>query len=134
MKTIIVLFALFVVAVLYKIKWGKKKNPEERLRFDNMDDVKRLSGGTARFSFRDVAYEGVISEVNYVPLGPGAVNVTLLSLQPISSGNPPVPDVPLNFTFSLFMAEITSTPREFVIRNLAPSEGFGQIISLRVKA
>ncbi len=100
--------------------------------YANLDDVNKLKGGTARFTFQDVAYQGIIDYVDYVPLGPGAINVQLVSLQPVTEG-PSVPDIPLRFTISFFMAEITNKPRELIVNQLVPQKGFGDIFSFHVK-
>ena len=103
-----------------------------RMSYANLDDVKKLREGTARFTFQEIAYQGLIAEIDYVPLGPGAINVQLLSLQPVAEG-PEVPDIPLNFTISCFMAEVTNKPRELVINQLVSQKGFGCFFSFRVK-
>lgn len=102
------------------------------MNYANLDDIEKINGGTARFTFRDIAYQGIVSRINYVPLGPGAINVELISLQPVTDG-PAVPDVPLQFTISFFMAEVTNRPRELIIHQLVPQEGFGAIISFHVR-
>ena len=76
---------------------------------------------------------GTIGSIQYVPLGPGAVNVELLSLQPVTQG-PVVPDIPLEFTFSFFAAEVKDTARELIVHYLlVPPGGFGDVISFRTK-
>lgn len=100
--------------------------------YGNLDDIQKLRGGTMNFTYQDIAYRGMIGTIDYVPVGPGGVNVTLVSLQPVTEG-PAVPDIPLNFTFSFFMAEVENKSRELIINQLVPDEGFESIISCRVK-
>ncbi len=128
---ILILLVILPVGVLL-IKLLGRKRQIQPLRFDNLEDIQRLSGGTARFTFQGIEYSGVINMVEYIPLSGGAIRVTLLSLQPTSSG-PAVPDIPLEFIFSLFMAEATSTERGLWIRSVLPPEDFGQEISLTIK-
>ncbi len=100
--------------------------------FDSLVDVEKLAGGTARFTFDEIAYCGIINKIEYVPLGPGCINVELLSLQPVDVG-PAIPDVPLNFTISCFFAEVENKPQELVVRQLVRQDSFGEFFSFRVK-
>ena len=102
--------------------------------FANMEDITRLRGGTARFTYNETAFIGVIEEINYVPLGPGGINVSLASVQTVD-GNVPVAEVNelLTFTISCLMAEIDDRPRELIIHHVFPREGFGQFFSFQVK-
>jgi hypothetical protein len=130
---IIILLVLAIIpVVILIIRQHSRKRQIQPLRFDNLEDVQKLSGGTARFTFQSIEYSGIIQEVEYIPVAAGAVRVTLLSLQPTSSG-PAVPDIPLKFIFSLFMAEAISTERELKIRSLVPPEDFGPEICLTIK-
>jgi hypothetical protein len=89
----------------------------------NLDDIQQFKGGTVHFTFQDIAYQGFVNEIEYVPMGPGCINFKLLSLQPVTEG-PAVPDLPLDFQLSLFMAEVENRPRELIVRQLIPQEGF----------
>lgn len=92
---------------------------------DNFSDLDKLIGGTARFTFQDIAYQGIISKINYVPIPPGAINVELFSLQPVADG-PAVPDIPLNFTVSFFFSEVINRPKELIVDSLVPFDEFGK--------
>jgi hypothetical protein len=106
--------------------------PPSKAQFANLEDINRLEWGTAEFAFQGVEYKGTIAHLNYVPLGPGGINVTLLSLQPVHAG-PAVPDIPLDFTISLFMADVGSTSNELIVRQLVPQAGFGNNFVFTVK-
>lgn len=100
--------------------------------YDNSQDIQKFVGGTMSFTFDGVAFRGQIAKISYVPLGPGGVNVTLVSLQPVTEG-PAVPDIPLDFTFSFLFAEVTRHPRELIINHvIAPPEHFDKIVSFRM--
>ena len=99
---------------------------------DNLEDIAKFVGGTMSFTFDNVAYTGQIHSINYAPVGPGGINVTLVSLQPVTEGHP-VPDIPLDFTFSFFGAELTHNAREIVINHvIVAPDHFGNIVSLRM--
>jgi hypothetical protein len=102
------------------------------MSFDNLDDIKKLRGGTMRFTFKDQAFVGIIDDIDYVPLGPGGINVRLVSLEPVNSKYS-IPDIALDFTFSCYLAEVTNRPKELIVNQLIPQEGFGNVISFHVK-
>lgn len=106
--------------------------PRPREGFDNLSDIQKLKGGTAHFAVLGIAYVGDIDYVEYVPLGPGAINLQLLSVRAVTEG-PDVPDIPLFFCFSLFLAEVENRKKELIINSLVPQHGMGSIVSLRVK-
>jgi hypothetical protein len=106
--------------------------------YDNLQDIQRFVHGTMRFTFDGVAYGGHIATINYVPLGPGGINVTLLSLMSVTEipipDAPAIPDIPLDFTFSLMFAEVTSNPRELIVEYvLVAPDHFDKIISFRMR-
>jgi hypothetical protein len=99
---------------------------------DNLQDIVRFIGGTMSFTFDNIAYRAQIAKIDYVPIGPGAVKVNLVSLQPVTEG-PAVPDIPLDFVFSFFGATITHNAREFVVDYIIiPPDHFDKIISFRM--
>jgi len=129
---VFVSFIAIVVVVRRWIRSHKEKDESGGMRFDNLEDIKKLIGGTVRFTFRGIDYEGVISLIEYMPLGPGVIRTELFSLQPVGNG-PAVPDVPLWFTFSLFMTEVKSMPGGMTVNQLVPEGGYGNLLVFRVK-
>ncbi|MDQ5950414.1 MAG: hypothetical protein QG585_356 [Patescibacteria group bacterium] len=86
--------------------------------FDNLLDIKRLVGGTLSFTWEGIACVGVIDEIDYVPLGPGAVNAQLSDVKEVASGISVVER--FYFSVSCFFAEVTDRPREMIIASVIP--------------
>lgn len=104
--------------------------------YDNLKDINRFAGGTIRFTFDGIACAGHIAAINYIPIGPGGINVTLVSLITVSDApllGPSIPDIPLDFTFSLMLAEVSNNARELIINQLVPPDHFGPIVSFRMR-
>jgi len=135
METLSIFGILVLLSVSILIWHGRSRQHKEQqtpLRYDNLEDIKKFKGGTVKFTFQKVEYEGIISSVEYIPYGHGVIITHLLSLQPLNEG-PVVPDTPQWFTFTLFMAEVTSKPREMMVNHSLPEGGFGNFFLYRVK-
>ncbi len=116
-------YALVVVVLLIWLLSVRKPKPKSKIRYDNNDDIQLLKGGTMEFEFQGVVYKGTVSDIQYVPAGPGGIDVQLISIE--ADGRRPIPDTLLSFTFSFFMAEVVSSKGKLSIRQLVPQLGFG---------
>lgn len=101
------------------------------MAFDNLHDINRLLGGTCSFNCNDQACIGDIARIEYVPLGPGAINFDLTNIRTVV-GNKHVTCEACH-TLSFFFAEITDHPREMIVKQVIGKPPFGNIWSFRCK-
>lgn len=99
--------------------------------YDNTIDIQRLLGGTCSFNYEDVACIGDIKQIEYIPIGPGAVNFDLVDIRTVAGKR--FLQVEARHILSFLFAEITNRPREMIIEQLVSEPPFGNIWSFRCK-
>lgn len=59
-----------------------------RMPYDNLNDITKLKGGSARFTYNNLACVGIIEEIEYIPLGAGAIKAKLSSARTVDGNHP----------------------------------------------